>query len=68
MIVALHPLALRCWPWLPAVAREGRIFIGPTGQVLRIRCDGGADRVLPGGHPRGGIAAEPLGVKETPCP
>lgn len=47
------------WSFLPCIAKAGAIFIGPAGEVVRIREDGGADRVLQGGCPHGGIAEDP---------
>ncbi len=59
MIVHLHPLALKAWPWLPAELPAGAVAVGPGGPVLRVRPDGGCDEVLPGGHPRPGPASDP---------
>lgn len=56
--VAVHPLARRAWPWLPALTREGRIYVGPTGELLRARADGGLDLVVLGARPHGGIAED----------
>lgn len=57
--VAVHPLARRAWPWLPALTREGRIYVGPTGELLRARADGGLDLVVQGGRPHAGVAGDP---------
>lgn len=46
-------------PWLPAEAPAWSFWIGPTGEVLRVNADGSATPILPPGHPRPGIAAEP---------
>jgi hypothetical protein len=43
-------------PWLPAVLRCRRIYVGPGGEVLRVTDDGHVEEVLPGGHPRPGTA------------
>lgn len=58
-LVLLDARELRARPWLPEALPPWSIVIGPTGEVLRVRADGGADPVLPGGHPRPGIAAAP---------
>ena len=52
-LVELDPRARRCWPWLPALVREGRIFVGPLGEVLRAREDGAGamDVLVRGGTP-----------------
>lgn len=60
--VVVDPRVRRAWPTLRglAVAPAGAVVIGLLGEVLRLREDGGADQVLPGGHPRQGIAADPV--------
>ncbi len=44
--VALHPLALSSWPWLPSAAPPGALFVGPTGERVRVAADGSAEEVL----------------------
>jgi hypothetical protein len=44
--VAIDVRARRAWPWLPVLGRTGRIYVGPTGQTLRLRPDGGCDDLL----------------------
>jgi hypothetical protein len=56
--IAVHPLARRARPWLPAVTREARIFVGPSGEALISRADGTVDRVVQGGRPHGGVAED----------
>lgn len=55
--IVTAPAARRAWPWLPAVTREGRIYQGPTGELLRARADGGMDPILQGAAPWGRSAA-----------
>lgn len=54
--IAVHPRARRARPWLPAVTREGRVYVGPCGETLIARADGTVDRVVQGGRPHGGAA------------
>jgi hypothetical protein len=60
-LVAIDPRARGAWPVLRglAYAEPGTVLVGDCGEILRIREDGGADPVLPPGHPRPGIAADP---------
>ncbi len=60
-IVAIDARARAAWPALAGVAfaQPGTIFQGPSGELLRIREDGGADELVAGGHPRAGIASDP---------
>jgi len=48
---------------------EGVLPIGAiiitAGVVLRVRPDGGLDRVGAGGHPHGGIASDPTAVRRA---
>jgi len=44
--------ARRAWPWLPRTAPSGAVLVGPTGETVRAREDGGVAEVLPGGYPR----------------
>jgi hypothetical protein len=53
--------ARRAWPFLPAVSRAGRIHLGPTGEQVRVREDGGADPVNSFGHRS--IASDPLATR-----
>ena len=57
-LVAVLPAARRCWGWLPAVTRAGRIFV-VGGATLISRADGSMDQVQQGGHPHAGLAADP---------
>jgi hypothetical protein len=59
------PGAQRAWPWLPMELAPGRVFIGPTGEALRARADGGLDEIHQAGFPRRGIAADPV-ARRTP--
>lgn len=56
--VPTHPWARRARPWLPAITAEGRVYVGPTGEILIARADGGVDRVVQGGIPHGGAAED----------
>lgn len=56
--IAVHPRARRARPWLPAITCSGRVYIGPGGEVVRARADGGVDRVVQGGRVHGGIAED----------
>jgi hypothetical protein len=40
-----HPADLRAWPWLPELLRLRGIYMGPTGEVLRV-CECGRARVV----------------------
>lgn len=40
--VALHPFALRAWPFLPASAPPGSWWLGDCGELVRIEADGTA--------------------------
>lgn len=59
--VPLDPRARRAWPVLRGVAYAppGTVFVGDLGEIVRVREDGGAEEVLPPGHPRRGVAADP---------
>lgn len=57
--IAVHPLARRAWPWLPALTIARRVYVGPFGELLQARADGGMDRLVLGGRPRGGAAEDP---------
>jgi hypothetical protein len=56
--IGFDPRSRRERPWLPALTVPGRIYIGPTGEVLRAHHGGGVDRVVLGGRPHGGIAED----------
>jgi hypothetical protein len=58
--LAVDPRARAAWPFLPAFTRPGRVYQGPTGELVVTRIDGGADPVPAGGRPRAGIAADPV--------
>lgn len=59
--VAIDPRARRAWPALAGIAYAvpGTVIQGLGGETLRVRADGGADELLPGGHPHGGAATDP---------
>jgi len=66
--VAIDARARRAWPAALAglaYAAPGTVIVGPSGEVLRIREDGGADEVLAGGLPRAGAAAEPMNTRRA---
>ncbi len=65
--VAIDVRAARAWHALRGIthAVPGTVIVGLAGEVLRVREDGGADPVLPGGHPRAGVASEPLQTVRT---
>ena len=61
-LMAVRLIDPRCrsvWPWIPYCARRGDVLVGPTGERLRVRDDGGLDPVVEGGRPHPGIAADP---------
>jgi hypothetical protein len=45
MTVDVDPGALRAWPWLPEQAVAGTIWIGPTGERVRILDDGTVEEI-----------------------
>lgn len=58
--VAVDPRAARAWPFLRGVRLPaGAVILGPAGERVRLRADGGVDEVIQGGRPRGGISADP---------
>jgi hypothetical protein len=63
--IAIDSRARRAWPFLPVVSQAGRVHQGPTGELVIVREDGGADEVLPGGHPRGGAAYDPTSTRRA---
>ncbi len=60
--VAIDPRAARAWPALHGIAYAvpGTVIVGLTGEVLRVREDGGAEE----------ISAVPLrkSIAADPCP
>jgi hypothetical protein len=62
--VSIHPRALAAWPWLPPRALARSVWLGPDGERLRIREDGGCDPA----SPAGGIAADPTATREKALP
>lgn len=56
MTVDLHPLARRCWPFLPLEAAPGTWWVGPCGELVQVLADGTAEP-LEGFH----------SVAEDPC-
>jgi hypothetical protein len=46
--VALLAAVHRAWPWTRGVvlAFPGTILVGPAGETIRLRADGGADELL----------------------
>lgn len=61
------PVNPRAWAWeaLRGIthARPGTIFVGPTGETVRLRDDGGADPWPPDG--RRSIASDPTAVRSA---
>ncbi len=66
MTVRLDPRALREWPWLPAEAAVGTVWLGPCGERVLVRDDGTAEALLPGGYPRSGPAGDPCAGRTSP--
>ena len=68
MIVALDSRLLPAFPWLQGVAyaEPGTVFVGPTGETLRLRDDGGADPWPP--FPYRSIASDPTATRAGPRP
>jgi hypothetical protein len=58
--IVLDERARRAWSWLLRSGVPEAIWVGGAGEVVRLREDGGADLVLPGGYPRGGAAIDPM--------
>jgi hypothetical protein len=52
------------WPFIPVIGRPGAVYVGPTGETVILRADGGADPVHPFGHKS--IASEPLATRRAP--
>jgi hypothetical protein len=65
--VVIDARARRAWPVLRglAYAEPGTVLVGDCGEVLRVREDGGAEPVLPPGHPRPGIASDPTATRRA---
>ncbi len=65
--VAIDSRAARAWPALRGVAYAvpGTVIQGVGGELLVVREDGGAEPVLPGGHPRAGSASDPLNTRRA---
>jgi hypothetical protein len=61
-LVAVDSRARHAWPWLPALTRAGRVYVGPCGETLIARADGGLDVVHRGAAPWNRSAAS------DPCP
>jgi hypothetical protein len=61
--VPIDPRARRAYAFPVAALPAGAIVIGLAGEVLRVRSDGGADEILPGGHPRSGAASDPCNTR-----
>jgi hypothetical protein len=59
-LIPTAPAALRAWPWLPRLLAPGRILVGPLGETLVAREDGGLDHLQQGGRPHAGVGADPL--------
>lgn len=67
-LIPTHPACLVTWVWLPQLVKVGRIFVGPLGETLIARGDGGMDQVLQGGAPWDrSISADPT-VTRSPAP
>jgi hypothetical protein len=64
-LTPVDPRAARSYPALRGIAyaQPGTVIVGDDGTTLRIRADGGADEVLPPGHPRAGIASDPTAAR-----
>lgn len=62
------PALRRAYGWLPSTVTPGSIYQGPTGDVVRVLESGDVDPVLPPGHPRPGIAADPCPRKHATGP
>lgn len=62
-MTTIHPRVHAAYPWLrgTAYAESGTVFVGPTGETLRLREDGGADPWPPFGHRS--IAADPTATR-----
>jgi hypothetical protein len=58
-LVPLHPRCRITWPWVPCCAPRGSILVGPAGERLVVRADGGLDPIVQGGQPHAGIAGDP---------
>lgn len=61
--VKLDPRARRAYAMPIAELPAGAVYIGNGGETVIVRSDGGLDEVLPGGHPRGGIASDPTATR-----
>ncbi len=61
-LVLLDPRCRVSWPWIPGCAPRGSILVGPTGELLMVREDGGLDPVVEGGQPHAGIAGDPAAI------
>jgi len=58
-LLVVPPGWRRAAPWLPALMREGRVFVGPDGLTLRV-VDGELELLVSGGRPWfRSIAADP---------
>lgn len=44
-VVRIDPRVHGPWPFLPAEAPAGSVWLGPTGERVRIYADGSADEV-----------------------
>lgn len=64
--VLVDPRARRAWPVLAGLtaASPGTVLVG-SGEVVRVREDGTAEEILPGGHPRGGAASDPCNTRSA---
>lgn len=58
-VLVTHPLWRRACPWLPPFVVEARIYLGPSGELLRAGADGTLDFVRLGGRPHGGAGEDP---------
>jgi hypothetical protein len=66
-VVGVSQLARRAWPWLPALTKAGRIYVGPVGETLKANADGTFDVVLQGAVPWDrSAAADPTATRWSP--
>ena len=65
-LASIDPRAAREWGWLPRrPVPIGAVFVGPSGDVLKVNADGTVDLIVPPGHPHAGAASEPCHPRST---
>lgn len=47
------------WPFLPRRVAPGAVYLGPTGEAVKVEPTGRVEALFPGGWPRPGIASDP---------